>query len=148
MIRYTLKCDADHKFDSWFQSAEAFERLKGAGQVTCAVCGSATVEKTLMAPSVVARAEVRGAAEAEPRGGELAKPQSEMEEAVARLRAHVESHSNYVGDDFATQARAMHEGDLPERPIHGEARPEEARALLEDGVPVLPLPFMTSRKTN
>ncbi|MBD3786600.1 MAG: DUF1178 family protein [Sphingomonadales bacterium] len=143
MIRYTLRCEADHRFDSWFQSVEAYERLHGAGMVACSVCGSTRVEKALMAPSVVsARTE-----EAAP-GGALATPHSEIEAALAKLRAHVESHSNYVGDDFATQARAMHEGAMPERPIHGEARPEEARALLEDGVPVLPLPFLNPRKTN
>lgn len=145
MIRYTLKCAADHVFDSWFQSAEAFERLQGAGQVSCAICGSPRVDKTLMAPSVVAP---RGTASAPEAGGLLATPQSEIEAAVAKLRAHVEANSAYVGDDFATQARAMHEGELPERAIHGEARPEEARALIDDGVPVLPLPFLPPRKTN
>ncbi len=145
MIRYTLKCEADHVFDSWFQSAEAFERLQGAGQVSCAICGSARVDKTLMAPSVVAP---RGEAAAPETGRVLATPHSEIEAAVAKLRAHVEANSAYVGDDFATQARAMHEGELPERAIHGEARPEEARALIDDGVPVLPLPFLTPRKTN
>ena len=143
MIRYTLRCEADHRFDSWFQSAEAYERLHGAGMVACSVCGSTRVEKTLMAPSVVSARPADA-----PAGGTLATPQSEIEAALAKLRAHIESHSNYVGDDFATQARAMHEGAMPERPIHGEARPEEARALLEDGVPVLPLPFLNARKTN
>ena len=145
MIRYTLKCEADHVFDSWFQSAEAFERLQGAGQVSCAICGSTKVAKTLMAPSVVAPRGGEGGAD---RAGMLATPQSEVEAALAKLRAHVDANSSYVGDEFATQARAMHEGELPERPIHGEARPDEARALLEDGVPVMPLPFASTRKTN
>lgn len=155
MIRYTLRCEADHSFDSWFQSADAFERLQAAGHVACAICGSVRVEKALMAPAVVSpRKDPRpgtgpAAAPADAaRGGALATPQTEIEAALARLRAAVETHSNYVGDQFAAQARAMHLGDLPERPIHGEARPDEARALLEDGVPVVPLPFLSTRKTN
>lgn len=147
MIRYTLKCEADHVFDSWFQSAEAFERLHGARQVSCAICGSTRVAKTLMAPSVVGPRDSTERSD-EGRAGLLATPQTEVEAALAKLRAHVEANSSYVGDEFARQARAMHEGELPERAIHGEARPEEARALLEEGVPVMPLPFASARKTN
>ncbi|MGO4851624.1 DUF1178 family protein [Phaeovulum sp. W22_SRMD_FR3] len=143
MIRYTLVCDNDHSFDSWFQSAEAFDKLRGAGMVACTTCQSTDVTKSLMTPAV-RPARKAGEAAARP----LTDPGSEAEAALAKLRKHVEANSDYVGSDFATQARAMHEGSAPERAIHGEARLEEARALLEDGVPIAPLPFLPSRKTN
>lgn len=80
--------------------------------------------------------------------GALSTPSSAQEEALMKLRKHVESTSDYVGTDFASQARAMHDGEAPERAIYGEVKPEEAKALIEEGVPVAPLPFMPGRKTN
>jgi hypothetical protein len=143
MIRYTLVCAKDHSFDSWFQSAEAFDKLRGAGMVACTTCQSTDVTKSLMAPAV-RPARKAGEAPARP----LADPGSETEAVLSKLRKHVEQNSDYVGSDFATQARAMHEGSAPERAIHGEARLDEARALLEEGVPIAPLPFLPGRKTN
>lgn len=140
MIRFSLKCDKDHGFESWFPSGQAFETLKAQGHVACPVCGSATVEKALMAPAVVA-----------PRGEErpaLTAPANPVEEALAALRRQVEENSEYVGMNFATEARRIHSGDAPERAIHGEARAEEARKLIEEGVPVAPLPFLPARKVN
>lgn len=78
----------------------------------------------------------------------LARPSSDLERAIAALRREVEARSEYIGPRFVQEARAMHLGDKPERAIHGEASPEEARQLVEDGVPILPLPFMPGRKTN
>ena len=78
----------------------------------------------------------------------MSQPASPAEQALKELRNHVEANSDYVGKDFASEARAMHVGDAPERPIYGEARVEEAKALIEDGVPVAPLPFNIGRKTN
>ncbi|MBW6505869.1 MAG: DUF1178 family protein [Rhodobacteraceae bacterium] len=144
MIRYTLRCDKDHSFESWFPSAEGFERLRAEGRLVCAVCGSARVEKSLMAPSVQM---ARPAPDVAPEGP-LGAPASEVEAAIAALRQHIETNSDYVGLNFAAEARAMHEGNLPERAIHGEARFDDARALLEDGVPVAPLPFLPRRKVN
>ncbi len=133
MIRYALKCDAGHRFESWFQSADAFEALLERGLVECPDCGTAAVEKAMMAPRV-------GSSHM------LAASERAAERALAELRSRIEENSDYVGENFAAEARAIHLGDAPERPIYGEARPEEARALLEDGVPVLPLPFRPRRK--
>lgn len=137
MIRYRLKCDKGHEFDSWFASSGAYDRLLGAGHVACAICGSARVEKALMAPSVsgTEAPEAPEAALAAP------APQDALAEKLAAWRRHVEANSDYVGLEFAREARAMHEGDAPARAIWGEAKPDEARALIEDGVPVAPLPF-------
>ena len=143
MIRYALKCLDDHGFDSWFQSADAFEGLLKSGHLSCPVCGSAAVEKTLMAP-VVRPTRKSG----EPTPATLSEPANDRERALAALRAKVAANSEYVGMNFVAEARAIHDGDAPERSIYGEARPDEAIRLLEDGVPVAPLPFMPARKAN
>ena len=151
MIQFTLKCDKDHRFDSWFQSASAFDKLQSAGMVACAVCGSTHVEKALMAPSVRdSRRKRPQAPEAPdtPRQRPLSAPATTAEQALADLKRHVEKNSEYVGLNFAREARQMHEGSAPERSIYGEAKPEEARKLLEDGVPIAPLPFLPNRKSN
>lgn len=145
MIRYAINCSADHTFDSWFQSAAAYEALKGAGHVSCPVCGSTAVEKGLMAPAV--RMSDTGATGAAP-DRPLEAPGTEVEAALAALRRQIEANSDYVGLNFAAEARRIHAGDAPERSIYGEARADEARALIEDGVPVAPLPFVPGRKTN
>lgn len=140
MIRYALQCQSDHSFDSWFQSAEALDGLLASGLVSCPICGAAGVSKSLMAPMVRP-----GRSAAAP---SLRDPGTEQEVALAELRAKVEANSDYVGMNFVAEARAMHAGTAPERSIYGEAKPEEAIKLLEEGVPVAPLPFMPSRKVN
>ena len=151
MIRYSLKCADGHAFESWFQSAEAFDKLSVAGMVGCAVCGAAEVIKAIIAPRVrPSRDSADGRPKEAPRPGQgaLKAPASDIEKAVAALRKQVEQKADYVGLEFAAEARAIHNGDSPERAIYGEARPEEARKLVEEGVPVAPLPFLPNRKTN
>ena len=142
MIRYSLRCSSAHDFDSWFPSAAAFDRLLEAGHVTCPICGADKVEKSLMAPAVVADRKA-----AEPTSP-LQGPQTEIEAALAEMRRQIEANSDYVGVNFVSEARKMHAGEIDERSIYGEARPEEARALIEDGIKIAPLPFMPARKTN
>ncbi|WP_420566666.1 DUF1178 family protein [Thalassovita sp.] len=153
MIQFTLKCDKDHRFDSWFQSGAAFDKLKAAGMVTCSICGSAQVEKAIMAPRVRPARMAAPAPPPEapvdlPAPASLSEPQNAAEEALGKLRRNIEENSEYVGDKFTQEARAMHEGDSPERAIYGEAKLDDAKQLIEDGIPVLPLPFMPGRKTN
>lgn len=146
MIRYTLTCDQGHQFESWFQSSSAFDSLAAAGHLSCAICGSAKVERALMAPSVApkgnkkpATADLPAAASADP---------SDIETAIQKIRKDVEDNSDYVGLKFADEARKMHDGDAPERAIYGEAKLDDAKKLIEDGIPVAPLPFIPKRKTN
>ncbi|WP_116132180.1 DUF1178 family protein [Tropicimonas sp. IMCC34043] len=146
MIKYSLICAEKHRFDSWFASAAGFDSLKAAGMVSCAVCGSTSVEKAIMAPSV--RSGEPAAEPAATPQHPLSEPSSPVERALAELRRHVEATSDYVGGDFARMAREMHNGEAPERAIRGEADLQQARSLLEDGVPITPLPFMTSRRTS
>lgn len=130
MIRYALKCSDGHCFESWFASAEAYDGLAGRGLVTCAACGSTEVGKALMAPEVAARS-----------GAE------EVTRRIAALRAKVEAEATYVGPRFAAEARAIHAAES-DRPIYGEANADEVRSLLEDGIPVAPLPFLPKSKAN
>ena len=156
MIRYSLRCAEGHAFEGWFPDAAGFERQRDGGLLACAACGSTRVDRALMAPRVRSgrAASENGAREA---AGDAPAPATEpapaievspAERAMAELRRRVEAHSTYVGRDFAARARAMHQGEAEERCIHGEAAPEEARALLEEGVPVAPLPFAPRRKAN
>jgi hypothetical protein len=135
MIRYALKCPEGHLFESWFASAEACDRLVAAAQVACPDCGATGVEKSLMAPKV------------RPARGRLG-PESDREKALAALKARFEAEGDYVGKRFVTEARAIHDGTARERPIYGEAKIGEAIELIEDGVPVAPLPFTPTRKAN
>jgi len=165
MIRYALKCRDGHVFDSWFQSATAFDALARAGHLSCAVCGIDEVEKTLMSPQVAPKGR---SADAVPSpdasatkeqskasqgdvssSGEVAVPKggaAETEHAIAQMRRSVEENATYVGGKFAEKAREMHEGTSPETSIYGEASGAEARALIEEGVPVIPLPFKPKQK--
>lgn len=146
MIRYALKCRNDHSFESWFKSAEAYDSLRAVGMVACPECHDTEVEKSLMAPQVrPGRKKASGEAPKQPVTN---APNPELAEAIRAIRRHVEEHSDYVGDKFAKEARAMHEGDMPHRSIYGEVGPEEARKLMEDNVPAVPLPFIPKQKTN
>lgn len=167
MIRYALKCAEGHGFESWFQSAAAYDKLVEANMVACTQCGSTQVEKALMAPRVSPGRKAAMPAEAEPspsdrpavtpavpvpqtpqQAAPLSAPASDLEKAITELKKQVEANSDYVGKDFVKQARDMHLGDAPVRSIHGEAKIEDAKALIDDGVPVLPLPFTPNRKMN
>lgn len=135
MIRYDLKCSKGHQFESWFGSSADFDKLMTANMVSCAVCGSESVKKAIMAPRVSK--------------GErpLSAPASPAEQAVKELRKKIEDNADNVGTNFAAEARAMHQGDVPERPIYGEAKVEEAKSLIDDGIPVAPLPW-GNKKAN
>jgi len=139
MIKFSLKCSNGHQFDSWFGSNDDYNRLKTRGLVSCVVCGMAKVEKAVMAPRLPARTRSKETP--------LSAPASPAEQAVRELRTKIEKSADDVGTNFATEARKIHEGDAPERSIFGQAKPEEARALIEDGVPVLPLPW-SNKRTN
>jgi hypothetical protein len=135
MIRYDLKCAKGHRFESWFGSSADYDKLKNAGLVSCAVCSETSVEKAIMAPRVV-KSE-----------SPLSAPASPAEQAVKELRKKIEDNADNVGTNFAAEARAMHDGETPERPIYGEAKIEDAKSLIDDGIPVAPLPW-GNKKTN
>lgn len=143
MIRYALKCDRDHAFDGWFRNSAAFDDQVEAGHVACAICGSAAVEKAVMAPAVPARGErVAPPSLNQP---SLSQPSDRREAALRALRQRIETTSDYVGREFAAEARRMHDGESDKRAVWGEASLEEARKLHEDGIPAMPIPWMSRR---
>jgi len=151
VIAFSLRCGRNHRFDSWFRSTAAFDRVAADGLISCPACGSTAVEKALMAPNVResrARADTAALPPETAADRPLSTPASQAEQALAELRRQIEATSEYVGMDFAREARDIHEGAAPQRLIHGEARSDEARRLIEDGVPVSPLPFYPGRKSN
>jgi hypothetical protein len=143
MIKYALACEQAHEFESWFPSSEAFEAQRERGLVTCPFCNSAKVEKQIMAPSV-ARTDKAPAAPAQ--GPQpvavLSERERELRAALRALREHVMKNAEDVGKGFVEEARKIHYGETEERSIYGEADLEEARALLEEGIDVLPLPVV------
>lgn len=145
MIRFTLKCSGSHEFESWFPSGDAYASQRAAQFVACPTCGSTEVEKSLMAPAI---RPARSAPAAPPPKAAPTLSVDPREAALAELRRQVEANSDYVGLNFATEARRIHNGEAPERAIYGEAKPDEARRLIEDGVPVAPLPFLPTRKAH
>jgi hypothetical protein len=140
MIRYALACEAGHEFEGWFSASEDFDDQAGRGLLACPVCDSHAVRKQIMAPSVAGstRREV----------DENPARRAMMMEVMGRVRAHVQANFDYVGDTFAKEARAIHEGRSEERGIYGEATPTEVKALVADGVPVAPLPPEPPKKTE
>lgn len=134
MIRYALVCDHAHPFEAWFGSSDAYDDQAARGLVECPFCGSHAVSKQIMAPAV-AGTKKRG-----PDSDMAAKVQTMMMQAAREVRSHVEQNFDYVGDTFAREARAIHEGAAEKREIYGEATPAEVRALKEDGVPCAALP--------
>jgi len=147
MIRYALRCAEGHDFESWFPSSASYDAQRSRGLIACPACGSAAVEKAMMAPAVARAERPAPAAEAPaeaPSAPALAEapPHAALVAALRELRAHVVKTADYVGDDFARLAREMHEGEAEHRAIYGEASPEEVRALREDEIEVLALPVL------
>lgn len=139
MIRYDLTCANDHQFDSWFRSGADCDALLAKKLVSCTACGDTAVRKALMTPGV--STSDKTAIDAPLRGKDDDHP-------LAKLKREIEEKADDVGQNFATQARDMHDGLIPNRPIYGQANGAETKALLEDGVPILPLPFVPTKKTN
>ena len=148
MIRYDLKCADGHEFEAWFASSAADDKLAAVGMVTCSLCGSDKVEKALMAPRVPKKGNSKTEHPAPTPEPSLTAPVgAEVEKKLAALREEVEKNSDYVGDKFAAEARKMHTGDSEARAIHGEATLADAKSLIDDGVPVAPLPFAPKRNS-
>ncbi len=139
MIKYALVCAAGHEFEGWFGSSSDYDDQATRGLVDCPVCGARDVKKQIMAPAV-SGTKRRGSPDLDPQTREM------MMQAQQAVRAHVEDNFDYVGDTFAREARAIHEGKSEERGIYGEASPKEVTALIEDGVRVAPLPPAPPKK--
>ena len=151
MIRYNLRCDRGHAFESWFQSSSAYESQEKRKLVSCPACGSVKVERAIMAPQIVSKKSKDSAAPSPAASTEVAAPAStplmmaqerELRAKLKELRDHIVKNADNVGERFPNEARKMHYGDIEHRPIYGEASPEEARSLIDEGVEVSPLPVL------
>jgi hypothetical protein len=154
MIRYALRCERDHTFESWFQDSSAFDAQVKRKLVSCPACGSVTVEKAIMAPRIASKkgrerpepvptapapAETPAATTPTPL---LMAQERELRAKLRELRDHIVKNADNVGERFPNEARKMHYGDIEHRPIYGEASPDEARALIDEGIEVSPLPVL------
>ena len=151
MIHYNLRCERGHAFESWFQSSSAYEAQEKRELVNCPICGSAKVERAIMAPQIVTKKGRESAVPAPAAATDVTAPAStpllmaqerELRAKLKELRDHIVKNADNVGERFPNEARKMHYGDIEHRPIYGEASPDEARALIEEGVEVTPLPVL------
>jgi hypothetical protein len=156
MIRYSLRCERDHAFESWFQDSSAYDAQVKRKLVSCPVCSSVKIEKAIMAPRIVGKkgrervepvpapapaapAEIPAAATSTPL---MMAQERELRAKLKELRDHIVKNADNVGERFPNEARKMHYGDIEHRPIYGEASPEEARSLVDEGIEVSPLPVL------
>lgn len=144
MIHYTLQCAREHGFDGWFPNSAAFEKQAKAGMLECPVCGDTSVIRGLMAPAVPRKGRSTEMVPVKPApvavGGDRMPDQ--VRAVLQRLRAEVENTCDYVGEDFADEARRIHNGVTKKRGIYGETTPEQAEALVDDGISVSRMPWV------
>jgi len=167
MIRYALNCDQGHTFESWFANSAAYDKQAKRGLVACPVCGSAKVEKAIMAPSLAANIGHGEAAAPQPIVPTAPAPpqpafpppippktpvammsaaERELRHKLKELRDHITKNAHYVGPRFPEEARKIHYGEAEHRSIYGEASPEEAKQLQEEGIEFHPLPILPDDK--
>ena len=142
MIKYALACHEGHEFESWFPSSEAYDEQRRRGFVTCPVCASPKVDKQIMAPRIGRSGQAPAAvtaSESQPMAV-LSDKEREIRAMLRAVREHVMRNAENVGERFPEEARKMHYGEIENRSIYGEASPADARALLEEGIEVHPLP--------
>jgi hypothetical protein len=150
MIRYALRCARGHEFESWFQSSSAYDSQHKRGLVACPTCGSPKVDKAIMAPRIARKGKSKPTAQpvtapaddSSPTPLVMAPQERELVAKLKELRDHVLKNADNVGKKFPDEARKMHYGDIEHRAIYGEATTEEARALIDEGVEVAPLPIL------
>tara|TARA_B100001057_G_scaffold110819_1_gene108912 strand:- start:2239 stop:2661 length:423 start_codon:yes stop_codon:yes gene_type:complete len=140
MIKYSLQCKNLHQFESWFRTSDDYEKLNNEKMLSCEICGSKSISKSLMAPRVSSN-------EKKQNKKTLESIPSKEQKLIKQLKKEVEKNCEYVGDNFEKEARAIHYGDSPERSIYGKTTLKQAKSLYEDGIPVTPLPWV-DRKTN
>jgi hypothetical protein len=147
MIHYQLRCDAAHEFDGWFANSEGFESQVRQGLIVCPVCADTHIARALMTPGIPRKGEKRPEpvpAPVKPAAGGVIP--DAVRAALQRLRQEVETHCEYVGTDFAEEARRIHHGEADQRGIYGESSEDEAEALAEEGIDIARIPWV--RRTD
>ncbi|EAQ37578.1 hypothetical protein NB311A_04684 [Nitrobacter sp. Nb-311A] len=146
MIRYNLRCERGHTFESWFQSSSTYDSQVKRKLVTCAICGSTNVEKAIMAPRIAGSKTRDEPSSADPSTSAIMAEERELRAELKQLHDHLVKNADNVGAQFPNEARKMHYGDIEHRPIYGEASIEEARSLIEEGVEVGSLPVLRDNR--
>ena len=144
MIRYQLRCDKAHGFESWFRDSAAYDALAAAGEVACPVCGSTRVEKQLMAPAIAKPSEItpaRGSDQGDDPAQAMAVAGERLRQ-LRELRRQIEANADYVGPAFAEEARKIHYGETDPRSIYGETSGEDMKALHEEGIDIAVVPWV------
>jgi len=131
VISYSLRCHKGHEFDGWFRDSAAFEQQSERGLLNCPSCNSIRIEKAIMAPALSGTKKSMRSKAADAK---------QMRQFATGLRKYIQEHAEYVGPNFAEEARKIHYGETPDRHIYGEATPKQAQELVEEGVDVAPLP--------
>lgn len=142
MIRYDLICDNGHAFDGWFSGSAAYDAQVADGLINCSVCGSVSVEKQLMAPGIPTKSNARAETPKKMIAGAVDPKTQMMLKMMREMRKSVAENAEYVGDRFAEVARQIHYDETEKRGIYGEATQDDARALIEEGIEVHPLPVL------
>lgn len=149
MIRYALVCESGHGFESWFRSSGDFDSQQQEDLVVCPLCGSVKIEKQIMAPRL-GRSEksesAKPAAEEKTTVAMMSPQEVEFRQKLKELRDHVAKNADYVGEQFPDLARKMHYEEIEKRSIYGEAKPDEVRSLIDEGVELAPLPSLPEEK--
>ena len=146
MIRYALCCEAGHTFESWFNNSTAFDRQAARGLVACPMCGSAKVEKAIMAPALSGGREAPAPEPEKTPVAIVSKEEVELRKKLKELRDHIVKSADYVGEKFPEEARRMHYGEIEHRSIYGEASPDAAKSLAEEGIEFHPLPRLPDER--
>ena len=149
MIKYALVCEERHEFESWFPSSGAYDKQAKRGLVTCPACGSSKVEKAIMAPRLAGTRKRKRGKEAPAAAAPMAmlSPQEqELRSKLKELREHITKNADYVGQEFPEEARKMHYGETEHRSIYGEASPQDAKDLHEEGIEFHPLPVLPDER--
>ncbi len=154
MIHYQLRCDAAHEFDGWFANSEGFESQASRGLIVCPVCSNTHITRALMTPGIPRKGEKRQEqteAAADPLPGPVSPAAGgvipdAVRAALQRLRQEVEKNCEYVGSEFAEEARRIHHGEADRRGIYGESSEEEAEALADEGIDIARIPWV--RRTD
>jgi len=140
MILYQLKCKNDHEFEAWFQNSGAYDEQRAARNVACPECNSKAISKAIMAPNVATKGAIKTRKGREDKVTDIKRARGQFMKAAKQVREHVEKNFDYVGDKFTEEARRIHYGETGDHNIYGEATPEEARDLVEEGIDVAALP--------
>jgi hypothetical protein len=169
MISYALACANGHAFESWFQNSDVYDKQRKRGLVSCPLCGDAKVEKAIMSPRLAGTKKKRGHASLPPSpaptvdapareasaaaSGQVAAPvamvspqEREFRQKLKELREHLTKNADYVGQRFPEEARKMHYGEIDHRSIYGEATPQDAKELSEEGIEFHPLPVLPDER--